>query len=268
VIALIAGTGALPGLLLSRLRASGEAVLVCALEDAPPDLPRPPDLTFCVETFGGLLGRLAERGAGRVCLAGGIRRPETLDRAALDAATAALAPRLAAAMARGDDGALRIVLSLIEEAGLDVVAPQQIVPDLLPPPGCAAGAVTDALRAEAEAGARQVARMGAADSGQACVIHGGRLLAEEGPEGTDAMLAALAAAPPERAKGGILFKAPKPGQERRADLPVIGPGTAAAAARAGLGAIVIEAGGVMVLDRARVIALCEAEGLTLWVRAA
>ncbi len=78
------------------------------------------------------------------------------------------------------------------------------------------------------------------------------------------------ATPPPRAQaiaeGGVLVKAPKPGQDRRADLPAIGPGTVEGAANAGLSGIVIEAGGVMVLDLPATIAACDRAGLFLWVR--
>ncbi|MFC3118072.1 UDP-2,3-diacylglucosamine diphosphatase LpxI domain-containing protein [Jhaorihella thermophila] len=65
-----------------------------------------------------------------------------------------------------------------------------------------------------------------------------------------------------------MFKAPKPGQDRRADLPAIGPETIRGAAVAGLNGVVIEAQGVMVLDRAEVIAECDRLDLFLWVRGA
>lgn len=86
---------------------------------------------------------------------------------------------------------------------------------------------------------------------------------------TDHVLAARGRAAPEGpgpAEGGILFKAPKPNQDLRADLPVIGPQTAMLAAEAGLSGIVIEAGGVMVLDLGRVVQILDGLGMFLWVR--
>ena len=68
--------------------------------------------------------------------------------------------------------------------------------------------------------------------------------------------------------GGILYKAPKPGQERRTDLPTIGPTTVLRAAEAGLAGLVIESGGVLVLDLPRVVALLDAADMFLWVRPA
>ena len=43
----------------------------------------------------------------------------------------------------------------------------------------------------------------------------------------------------------MLVKIAKPGQERRADLPTIGPRTVAAAAAAGLAGIAVEAGSTL-----------------------
>ncbi|MDP5348885.1 MAG: LpxI family protein, partial [Paracoccaceae bacterium] len=68
--------------------------------------------------------------------------------------------------------------------------------------------------------------------------------------------------------GAILNKAPKPGQDRRVDLPTIGPGTAMRAADAGLDGIVIEAGGVLVLDLPSVLRILDDKGMFLWARAA
>jgi UDP-2,3-diacylglucosamine hydrolase len=66
---------------------------------------------------------------------------------------------------------------------------------------------------------------------------------------------------------GVLYKAPKPGQDLRVDLPALGPETVAQAARAGLGGIVWQAGAVLLLDRAEMVAAAEKAGLFLWSRA-
>ena len=63
----------------------------------------------------------------------------------------------------------------------------------------------------------------------------------------------------------MLYKAPKAGQERRIDLPVIGPETMAQAAQAGLAGVAIVQGGVVALDLPDVIAEADRLGLFLWV---
>lgn len=302
MLALIAGTGGLPGALLARL--GGQDVLVCELVGFPAELPEGvARLAFRVERLGAFIAQLKARGVTRVCMAGAIRRPR-LRLWAIGASTWPLVPRVMRAIRLGDDGLLREVVAIFEERGFAVVGAVELAPDLLPQPGVLTRAApTEAHRADARRAEAVVAAMGERDIGQACVMAGGVVAAREGRAGTDAMLRGLgpgAAAPsgaaPEAeglvwpidlvgevvaetaewlsgearaglpAAGGLLFKAPKPGQERRVDMPVIGTGTVAGAMRAGLAGIVIEAGGVMVLDLPEVVAACDAAGLFLWVR--
>lgn len=260
MLALIAGSGALP-------TAVAEAVesppLVCALEGTAPDR-LDVDLSFRLETLGSLLVALKARGVTRVCMAGAIRRPQ-VDPSAIDAATLPLVPVLMQALQAGDDGALRAAIGIFEQAGFDVVAAHEAAPGLLLAPGCPTVAQpSEQDRADAGRGAAIVAAMAAVDIGQACAVQQGQALAVEGVFGTDWMLASLAARPD--GQGGLLFKAPKPDQDRRADLPTIGPETVRAAAEAGLTGLVIEAGGVIVLDQPGVIAACDRLGLFLWAR--
>ncbi len=111
--------------------------------------------------------------------------------------------------------------------------------------------------------AAEVARaLGGADVGQGCVVQQGIVLAVEAVEGTDAMLARCATLA-RSGPGGVLVKLVKPGQERRADLPTIGPDTVRAAHQAGLRGIAFEAGGTILADRAATIAAADAAGLFL-----
>ncbi|MGB3553910.1 MAG: UDP-2,3-diacylglucosamine diphosphatase LpxI, partial [Jannaschia sp.] len=66
-----------------------------------------------------------------------------------------------------------------------------------------------------------------------------------------------------RPMGGVFFKAAKPGQDRRIDLPAIGPDTIRRAAAAGLNGIVVERGGVLVLDADGITAQLRSTGLFL-----
>ncbi|WP_284219799.1 UDP-2,3-diacylglucosamine diphosphatase LpxI domain-containing protein, partial [Shinella yambaruensis] len=94
---------------------------------------------------------------------------------------------------------------------------------------------------------------------------GGRVVALEGAEGTDAMLERVAGL---RAAGrisarrkGVLVKLCKPEQDLRADLPSIGVETLRRARAAGLAGIAVEAGRSLVLERAALVAEADANGL-------
>jgi DUF1009 family protein len=101
------------------------------------------------------------------------------------------------------------------------------------------------------------------DMGQAAVVAGNHVLAVEAAEGTDAMLARIAEL---RTRGriatpagtGVLVKAPKSQQDRRFDLPAIGPRTVEEAARAGLAGIAVAAGAAVIADPAAVATAADA----------
>jgi len=183
-----------------------------------------------------------------------------------------LAPRILPALKAGDDATLRMVLDIFDEAGFAVRAAHEIAPELLPPAGVLTRAQPGSRdRKDAARAAAIVAALSAVDVGQGAVVAGGLALGVEALPGTDRMLAQVAALPADlrpdpAAARGVLFKGPKVGQDRRVDLPVIGPDTVAGAAGAGLSGIAIAAGGVMVLDRVDVIAAADDAGLFLWVR--
>lgn len=65
--------------------------------------------------------------------------------------------------------------------------------------------------------------------------------------------------------GGILYKAPKPGQDLRVDMPVIGPETIRQAAAAALDGIIVQSGAVMVLDQATVRSKAKQHDIFVWV---
>ena len=266
MLALVAGQGSLPAIVLATLRSEGRPVVTCAMDGFPPDLGEPVDMPFRIEHLGSFIAGLKARGVTSVCFAGAVRRPP-IDPAAVDAATLPLAERLMAALRFGDDGALRTILSFFEEAGLAIRAAHEAVPDLLPPEGVPTLAKpSDSDGADAGRAEAIVAALGRVDVGQACVVAAGQALAIEALPGTDAMLATLTPRPEGLPAGGLLYKAPKPGQDRRVDLPTIGPATVEAAAAAGLSGVTIAAGGVIVLDRDAAIAAADATGLFLWVR--
>jgi hypothetical protein len=262
MIALIAGRGALPAELIARLP---ERPMVCAMSGSEPDQVEA-DVTFRLEQLGSFLEELKSKGITQVCMAGAVTRPQ-IDPSAIDGATLPLVPVLQAAIAAGDDGALRAVIGILEQSGFEVKAAHEIAPDLLMPEGVPTKVKPGEIdKADAERASVIAFGLSAADIGQACAVRSGQAIAIETLFGTDWMLESLAQRPD--GQGGLFYKAPKAGQDRRADLPTIGPATVAGAARAGLNGIVLEAEGVIVLDREEVVAACDRHGLFLWLREA
>jgi DUF1009 family protein len=95
--------------------------------------------------------------------------------------------------------------------------------------------------------------LGPLDIGQAVVVANRHVIAVEAAEGTDQMLERVAELRRSRrvrspAGTGVLVKAPKPGQDRRFDLPSIGPRTIDGVIAAGLAGLAVVAGGTIVAE--------------------
>lgn len=267
MLALIAGQGALPALLYEHLGRNGIVPVVAELAGFKASIPGAEPIGFRVEQLGTLLDNLKNLKVTEVCFAGSIARPR-LDPAAIDAKTMPFVARIVAAIQAGDDGALRVVLAIFEEAGFKIRAVQEVMPELLPDSAIFTQISPGERDAQdAKRGAAIIAALSSVDTGQSCVVAAGQALAIEALGGTDWMLNSLSEGRrPDGPAGGIVYKAAKQDQDRRVDLPVVGPDTVAAAANAGLSGIVVEAGSVMVLDLAGVQTLADQSGLFFWVR--
>lgn len=263
-LGVIAGSGPLPGRVAAAAVAAGKPVFVLGLDGIadPAVISAYPHAFTRIGAAGRMLELLRANGCAELVLIGPVRRPSLLDLRP-DAEGARILARIGRAAFAGDDGLLAAVIRVLGEEGFRVRGAHEILAEALAPAGLLGHHVPDAAAMADLARGSLVARaLGAADVGQGCVVQQGIVLAVEAIEGTDAMLA-RAAALARSGPGGVLVKLVKPGQDRRADLPTIGPDTVRAAAAAGLRGIAFEAGGTIVADRAAVIAAADAAGLFL-----
>jgi UDP-2,3-diacylglucosamine hydrolase len=264
--ALIAGRGALPAALVAAMNAKP---LICVLDGFAPDGVIV-DQVFRIERIAIFLEWLADQDISRVVFAGAVRRPR-LDPSLMDPHSAQILPPLIAAFQAGDDATLRAVVGLFEDAGLTVVGVTDIAPALVPGPGILAGQTAAVDDRDAARAAAIVAALGQVDVGQGAVVQQGQCLAVEVLAGSDAMLDSIAHLPadlrPDPGRGkGVYYKAPKPGQDLRIDLPTLGVQTVRRAAVAGLAGIAWQAGGVICLDLPEMIRTATETGLFLWAR--
>lgn len=257
LVALIAGGGSLPAEIAARLVENGHRLVLFPIWGEVEDESRYQAYTtepIAMEEFGSLVTRLKRSGATHVMMAGTVkRRPKIANmRPGLGLIKALL--DVAKALTRGDDGLLRAVIGHIEKSGFRVISAQDVLPELL----IEEGAVTTAKptkrdMADISAAKAAAKAIGALDIGQAAVSIGGRAVALEGIEGTGGLLERTASLRAHGrlagARGGVLVKCAKPGQELRADLPAIGPDTIVAAAKAGLSGVAVEAGRSLLLER-------------------
>ena len=204
--------------------------------------------------------------ADAMVIAGSVRRPD-LWKLRPDWGFFLSMPQILGMMAGGDDSVLSRVVRFFEAKGIAVRGAHEVAPDLLALAGPAGALSLDRQGlADAELGFAVRAALGPLDAGQAVAVADGRVLAIEGAEGTDAMLARVAAlrgATDGARRSGVLAKGPKPGQELRVDMPAVGPRTVEAAAAAGIAGIAIEADAVLLLDRGEAVQAADAHGIAI-----
>lgn len=260
-IGIVAGGGDLPARLAAACRASGRAAFVVAIEGQAEDgtFDDGPDAWSGLAKLGRTLALLRDAGCEEVVLAGRLRRPD-LGAIRPDARGAKLLAALATT-GFSDNAALSAIVAELEKEGFRVVGADDVLADLVAPAGALGRHAPSAEeRRDIELAARVATTLGSLDVGQAAVVHGGVVLGVEAQEGTDALIRRCGDLRPAAA-GGVLVKMCKPLQDRRVDLPSIGPATLAAARAAGLGGIAVEAGSALIVDRETVIRLADEAGL-------
>ena len=266
-LGLIAGGGTLPVEIAEHCQRSGRPLFVVRLKGfAGQGLDAYAGAEVGLAELGKCFKALKRAGCRSVCLAGNVARPD-FSTLMPDLRGLAALPAAIAAARKGDDALLRMLIGEFEKEGFAVEGAHEVMDDLRLEAGLL-GRVGPGPESAADIRqALDVARaIGRLDAGQAAIVCRGLVLGLEAAEGTDAMLARVAELP-EALRGrpgapvGVLAKAPKPIQEKRVDLPTIGPATVEGVARAGLAGIVGEAGHLLVLDREAVISLADELGI-------
>jgi UDP-2,3-diacylglucosamine hydrolase len=263
-VAVVCGGGSLPATVADALVGQGRGVVMFPLHGwADP---------AAVERFRhhwihiGQLGRFSRLARSEGCrdlvLIGTLVRP-TIRQLRLDIETLRVMPRIIRAYRGGDDHLLSGIGRILEDYGFRLVGAHEVAPQILAPLGHVGRfAPTPRDEADITRALALLAATGPFDVGQAAVVADGRVLAVEAAEGTDHMLAHIA----EMRRGGrirsaagtgVLVKAPKPSQDRRFDLPTVGPSTVQHIAAAGLAGLAVVAGGVIIVEPARVMALAD-----------
>jgi DUF1009 family protein len=261
-LAVLAGAGPLPSKVVGAARAAGREVFVLAFEGEtdPAVVEGVPHQWVVLGAVGGALRALHAAEAEDVVMIGPVRRP-SLGAIKLDWRGLQVLTRLGLGAGFGDDRLFKAIVGELESEGFRVIGADDLLDGLLAPEALLTRAAPDAAAArDIEHGIEVAARLGELDVGQAVVVQQGLVLGVEAVEGTDQLLARCAGLRRD-GPGGVLVKLKKPRQERRADLPTIGPATVRAVAVAGLAGIAVHAGNCLIIERADVIEAADRAGL-------
>jgi len=251
-LGILAGGGILPRLLIKACQNTGRRVFVIAFKDQCDALTvEGVDHAWVrLGQSGKAMSILQDNQALELVMAGSISKP-SLAQLMPDAKT--LKFLAGGLLNKGDDGVLSAIVENLEvHEGFTLVGAHQVMPELLTPQGVLGHIKPNAEnQKDIQASVQAALKLGADDIGQAAVANAQEVVALEQRSGTDAMLFDLQGQ--AKAKGCVLAKMSKPGQEKRADLPTIGTKTIENAKRAGLSGVVVEANASLILDRETVI---------------
>jgi UDP-2,3-diacylglucosamine hydrolase len=261
-LAIIAGNGRFPFLVLEAAREQGIQPLVVAIrEEASPDLSRAAANVHWLSLgeIAKLLELLDAEGVDRITLAGQVKHVQLFSSIPADGLVTGTLGNLDR---RNTDALIGAFVRMIESRGIRVVDSTLFLKPLLPAAGKLTARGFDPDEAIDAAYGHEIARQIAGlDIGQTVVVSNGACVAVEAMEGTDAAIERAA-----RLGNGrrlVVVKVSKPGQDMRFDVPVVGPATIAVMDRANARALAIDADRTLLFERRRLIEEADRCGIAI-----
>ena len=267
-LAIIAGGGSLSDVIIETARKKGWNVTVFAIGDL--NIAKNQDISLIEMNrldIGRIFQILKSQKIKNICMVGYIPRPNSpkdyLNFRYLNVQTLSILFQSMGILRGGDASLFKKINSLLEKRGYKIIGASEIAPNLTLKGGLYSSKSVSKVEFENIKKAKQCAEMtGYLDIGQAVVVKNGRVLAIEAAEGTDVMLERAACLEAIRIKrGGVILKSAQINQDKRVDMPTIGPNTIKNVVKANLSGIAITADNVIVLDFQKVIEMIEDNNL-------
>ncbi len=262
-IAVIAGSGKLPQLIINELIKQKISFIILAIhENADEELLRShKHYLITPGKVKPILKTMSDEKITSVVFAGDIKRPGLLS-LKVDSIGLSVMARITASKIHGDNSALSIIAKFLEEHGLKVISPNSILPSLLTPAGILGKIKPDQddLK-DIEIGKIVLAKLSDMDIGQATIVENSYVLGIEAAEGTDSLIKRCADLKRETMRKGVLVKMKKTMQDKRLDLPTIGTNTIYYVYKANLRGIAVNTNGSIIISLPEVITLADKYGI-------
>ena len=264
-LGLIAGAGALPieaARLLSRPDIALRAIAFEGLTDSGLSAEVAEIRWLRLGRLGDMARALREMGVDRLLLVGKVPKELLFDGSGLAEPDAEAIRLLAEERDRGDAALMGAIARWLETQGFELCDQGRILSSMLAPEGVmSARAPSESELSDLAAGRPVVAQLGRIGIGQCVVVKQGSVLAVEAIEGTDAT---IRRAGELGGSGATVIKTARPGQDRRFDLPAIGPDTIEAIRSCGGSGLAIEAGSTLVIDSEATLTAADRADIAVW----
>lgn len=264
-IAIIAGNGRFPFLVLDAARAEGHDVTVIGIkEEASKDLeaaaagPPKADLHWVsIGHLGTFLKILKDAQITTAVMAGQVKHVKIFS-IIPDFTAMAMMAKLAS---RNTDSLIGAVANLMREHGVELINSAQFLKPLLAGEGqLSARAPSEAERKDLEFGYRMADVIAGLDIGQTIAVKHQAVVAVEAMEGTDDT---IARAGHLAGDGVTIVKVAKPRQDMRFDVPIVGLATIQAMRHAGAKVLSVDAGKTLIFDREAFFASANDAGIAV-----
>jgi UDP-2,3-diacylglucosamine hydrolase len=266
-LAIFAGRGPLPKMLIEDCQKKGRKFLVFLLEGEKYETDysafNPIKLSYGeVEKF---LAAIHSNQIKNLIFIGGVTKPN-FSSLKVDKRGAVLLAKILANKILGDDAVLRAVIKFFEKEGLKILRIDELLDCVISTKSTLTRHQPTTQNFEDIAlGMKAIKSFSHFDVGQSLVIAQKQIIAVEALEGTDEMIKRCASLKVEYKNNAVLLKMKKAKQSLKADLPTIGVETIKNCFESKIGGIAIQANSTLVLDKAEVIKKADELGLFLTV---
>lgn len=259
---LMAGDGELPVKMAQNAKNNGFEVIAISLSsDNQRELTK-----YCKKVYSFGCGQLnaikktlVEEGIKQLTFLGKVSKTMIIKRPKFDATALALMkemPRL------NDDAVMLKIIEELEKLGVTILDQTIFIKSLMVQKGTLTKCEpTDEEKIDIEYGYKTAYEIGKLDIGQSVVMKDKMVLAVEAIEGTDKCIkrgARLA-----RGRGAVVVKVAKPQQDKRFDIPTVGPRTLKVMKHYGARVLALQEGETIIVDQEKMIAYADKNNMVI-----
>jgi DUF1009 family protein len=256
-LAIIAGNGELPKLIIKQCKAKKREFVVILVEGNPNknDFVKYNHEVVAIGHVSKALSILKANKVKQIVFAGGIKKP-SFSHVKVDKKGAVLLSKIVANKMFGDDNILTTITNFFKKEGFEIVGTHDIVDNLVFKKGVLTNNKPSKDDLEnIKIGKNALNTLSDLDIGQGLAIQQKQVIGVEAVEGTDELIKRCAKFSFKEGSKTILIKIKKKNQNTKIDLPTIGLKTISSLVKANFSGIAIEAGSTLIVDKEKVIDL-------------
>ncbi len=264
-IAIVAGRGKLPLMLIEECQKRGQKFLLLLLEGENYEIDYSAfnPVKFKYGTVEFFLSEIKSRQIKNIVFIGAVTKPN-FSAIKVDKKGTILLAKILANKILGDDAVLRTVMNFLEKEGLKFVKIEELLDCVISTKSTLTKIKPSSESlADIDLGVSAIKLFSKFDVGQSMVVAQKQIIAVEAAEGTDEMIKRCKNLDISYKKNSTLIKMKKQNQSKKLDLPTIGVATVKNCFEAGIKGIAIQTNYTLVLDRDEVVKTADELGLFL-----